>query len=54
MRDQHSMVANLEAGAIDLATRCYCAATNPQLLLTATKVKDIGHRRVPLFKFIDT
>ena len=32
----------------------YPIATNAQLLLASTKVKDIGHRRIPLFKFTDT
>src|SRR6185503_6071206 len=32
----------------------YPIATNAQLLLATTKVKDIGHRRIPLFKFTDT
>jgi len=32
----------------------YPIATNAQLLLATQKVKDIGHRRIPLFKFTDT
>jgi hypothetical protein len=29
-------------------------ATNVQKLLATANVKDIGHRRIPLFKFTDT
>jgi peptide/nickel transport system substrate-binding protein len=32
----------------------YPVATNVQKLVATSKVKDIGHRRIPLFKFTDT
>jgi len=32
----------------------YPVATNVQKLVATAKVKDIGHRRIPLFKFTDT
>jgi hypothetical protein len=32
----------------------YPISTNVERLLSSTKVKDVGHRRIPLFKFTET